>query len=84
MAYNIPVVLSKNNSNTTYFNKGVVLVNNSVSEIVNGINYAIENNGYNKYHKKQVLIREEHFKNVYGKNLWREKGGWMKIYNVSS
>ncbi len=48
------------------------------------INYAIENNGYNKYHKKQVLIREEHFKNVYGKNLWREKGGWMKIYNVSS
>ena len=44
IAYNIPVVLSKNNSNSTYFNKGVVLVNNSVSEIVNGINYAIENN----------------------------------------
>ena len=46
----------------------------------NSINYAIENNGYNKYHKKQVLTREEHFLSVHGKNLWTERPDWFEIY----
>ena len=46
-----------------------------------GINYAIENNGYNEDHRQQVLTREEHFLNVHGKNLWTERPDWFKIYN---
>ena len=46
-----------------------------------GIDYAIENNGYNKNYRQQVLAREEHFLNVHGKNLWTEKPDWFEIYN---
>jgi len=48
-----------------------------------GINYAIENNGYNKNYKQQVLTREQHFLNVHGKNLWTERPDWFEIYNGS-
>ena len=43
LAYNVPVVLSNNNSNYSFFYKGTVLVENDVNEIVKGINYAIKN-----------------------------------------
>ena len=42
LAYNVPVVLSNNNSNYSFFYKGTVLVENDVNEIVKGINYAIK------------------------------------------
>ena len=46
-----------------------------------GINYAIESNGYNENYRQQVLTREEHFLNVHGKNLWTERPDWFEIYN---
>jgi radical SAM protein with 4Fe4S-binding SPASM domain len=46
-----------------------------------GIDYAIENNGYNKNYSQQVLTREEHFLNVHGKNLWTDKPDWFEIYD---
>jgi hypothetical protein len=46
-----------------------------------GIKYAIENNGYNKNYRQQVLTREEYFLNVHGKNLWTERPDWFEIYN---
>ena len=46
-----------------------------------GIDYAIENNGYNKHYRQQVLTREQHFLNVHGKNLWTERPDWFEIYN---
>ena len=61
LAYNVPAVLSKNNSNCSFFYKGTVLVENDVNEIVDGINYAIRNRARLKeemndlYYEKMTL-----------------------------